>query len=1223
MNRRSKKGSALLIVLGFLSFMVVSAVAFAIWMRTERLPSSALRRTIANRYLVKAALAQAMSRVDDAIRSHGFPGAWHTNDTMNGTANVSVYRDANDCAYDWWEARVFMPPDPEGETLSGDQNSRYAPITKTVSVLNLEALGYLPPSIVNDVRLLSRSSWAAQWDYFNFDAGRYAFCAVNVSDMLDINKIAADSPRTSAGAARAQRSGEKPLPSRFSLAYLFRETEDGFSKLNDGAVKLFDKRVHTDREWASAPLVSLMDYNLSLGEETAGNFYSPFVEWVTGLNNKNLFYRGTAGANAPKVKGAERQPFVTDSWFPQDDFVKSDGSPNTPLDLSCNQPFKNGTLKTGNASFATVAQAVENNFWTTMMYNGGAFSFSDFFSLFDYLDEDNVPVSLAFPCVERVPMFAGLEAYGNLKVEFSKTYEDAGEEASGNDVKKMSERKIKVTANGMGLGSLIVFPFRGGPSPVACEAQAFGRLVFVASNGDAAPTLSMRNTNFARNFRPLNEAEWTTLPNNDSQFMLAEGAGPVLKRTAAADSLVVTLPSRAPESWTPQEPKESDWLKLNGKCWERKPLAFADVTVEKAIIRKNEYYRKNDRGEVVGTPHKTTYQILLRPFDVDGNVIEEIKTDTEYADESKINELQYKLRPCLVAWARIKQDGKTVDMVPATYEDDKAYNNIDNNPVLLQNGVIIEEMNVSLGNFPITSPEGVNDRFKLPILSFQGKTTIKYSDVLSGADTAANEWEYPTCYAIDPRFNWAPENWWFETELAGNSIGEKWYRAVFESGGTSGKGILDDFVNNEFRGSVKDRGDRANKPFLFVSNLGYLQSVGELAFLPRLTYIRDDGQLTLFSCLLGHTRDNMGNGTISKGDDLYNGVMRESNTASTMPCALAAWKFYQNYRTNRDGFEFGANLYRRGLINGSQGFYVNPYAQSQEVMLAALANTPLNYWVAGTNVVSVQDKSSIPSKFNDSDYHDYMFAQFSPKGVNMSGQDLNKIALFLRHRFEDLASMITPPNTADPDVIYAYAKVWEDLFDALDWGGGLGDDYTVRQLYEDLKSYFDGGGNGAGYGEEYKRRNKYGSLNLFAKGNRQGINASFTLNTGNAVYKDELGLPADPLRAETQVNGFTGGTSSTFYDNLSDVDRMFLHSYWRDCFANKQQLFLIFVRAESTALGGAGEGTPAQQGGRAVALVWRDPMPPTGADVYEQEDKNYQPRRHPHKMRVLFYRQFD
>ena len=34
-----KKGSALLIVLGMLSFMVVSAVGFSVYMRTSRAPS--------------------------------------------------------------------------------------------------------------------------------------------------------------------------------------------------------------------------------------------------------------------------------------------------------------------------------------------------------------------------------------------------------------------------------------------------------------------------------------------------------------------------------------------------------------------------------------------------------------------------------------------------------------------------------------------------------------------------------------------------------------------------------------------------------------------------------------------------------------------------------------------------------------------------------------------------------------------------------------------------------------------------------------------------------------------------------------------------------------------------------------------------------------------------------------------------------------------------------
>ena len=63
-----RKGSALLIVLGMLSFMVVSAVGFSIYMRSSRTPSSYLRRNIAARYLVRSALAKAI----EVIGRHGF-----------------------------------------------------------------------------------------------------------------------------------------------------------------------------------------------------------------------------------------------------------------------------------------------------------------------------------------------------------------------------------------------------------------------------------------------------------------------------------------------------------------------------------------------------------------------------------------------------------------------------------------------------------------------------------------------------------------------------------------------------------------------------------------------------------------------------------------------------------------------------------------------------------------------------------------------------------------------------------------------------------------------------------------------------------------------------------------------------------------------------------------------------------------------------------------------
>ena len=42
-----KRGSALLVVLGMVAFMVVSAVAFSAYMRASRLPNSYLRRASA------------------------------------------------------------------------------------------------------------------------------------------------------------------------------------------------------------------------------------------------------------------------------------------------------------------------------------------------------------------------------------------------------------------------------------------------------------------------------------------------------------------------------------------------------------------------------------------------------------------------------------------------------------------------------------------------------------------------------------------------------------------------------------------------------------------------------------------------------------------------------------------------------------------------------------------------------------------------------------------------------------------------------------------------------------------------------------------------------------------------------------------------------------------------------------------------------------------------
>ena len=148
-----KRGSALLIVLGMMTFMVVSAVAFSMFMRQNRLPSSFLRQRISASQLAKAALANAMGEIDAAIGDNPYPGV------------------GNDSNRNFWRSRVFMG-DEEAYNRNPDDSDI---IDETVSTLTLEALAYLPPPLVDTVRFWSRRTRTAAWAPLAYDAGRYAY----------------------------------------------------------------------------------------------------------------------------------------------------------------------------------------------------------------------------------------------------------------------------------------------------------------------------------------------------------------------------------------------------------------------------------------------------------------------------------------------------------------------------------------------------------------------------------------------------------------------------------------------------------------------------------------------------------------------------------------------------------------------------------------------------------------------------------------------------------------------------------------------------------------------------------------------------------------------------------------------------------------------------------------------------------------------------------------
>ena len=132
------------------------------------------------------------------------------------------------------------------------------------------------------------------------------------------------------------------------------------------------------------------------------------------------------------------------------------------------------------------------------------------------------------------------------------------------------------------------------------------------------------------------------------------------------------------------------------------------------------------------------------------------------------------------------------------------------------------------------------------------------------------------------------------------------------------------------------------------------------------------------------------------------------------------------------------------------------------------------------------------------------------------------------------------------------------------------------------------------------------------------------------------------MQKQTEVNGWEAAYDELWGQDGSDadslmgaklendtadlygVDRKFLYGYWRDSFAVKQQLFLVFVRAEPMMMGGGIIGqTPPQLGARAVALVWRNPYRGSKSYVESGEGGASTPEYAPHQTRVLFYRQFD
>ena len=1027
-NLSARRGSALLIVLGMVGVMVISAVAFSAYMRYSRLPSSYLRRTSASRHLAHAAMAEAIDIIDASIGDNPHPGV--------GLAATLYPRETGRSAIrNYWRDHCYIGTN---ELVSSE---------KTVSVLTLEALAYVPPALVNEIRYFSRHSPAASWQRLGYDSGRFAFCAIDVSDHFDVNRVPADYGRNSSDGGK------------FSLAFAFENNAHTSYTISPSAWDSFiENYVDIDAlripgkapSTSKMPFVSLADLGLALYGK-AGSIASevfPFMSYLVS---------GGSGLNGiedlPGADMIRRFNVISDGLCPSSATKK-----NQEGDLSSRQPFprmKKGSAKTTNREVLTL---VDNGTSRLIEEN---MTLLDMISLYDYLDDNDLPVSLALPTTERVPMVCGLQTA--LQMDFTPEVNEVNEpeEKDVNEVGqfyfKTSHCKLKFTAAG-GFSGMYMFPFlrdKDVPSS-GYTAETALRICF----GTASPRL-----------RTVSGSAY--LVQNGSDFS-ATGVGGCAMRPKVQSGNLSWSDVKTPEDAV--EKKDSTvnfsevrtWFSDNDLFWVK----------QKFVLKAKDEFGNKTFEEDVGAK-EAWVNPEFHPIGDDG------KGDGGFTVDVLKKGGSVTVKPYMTAAVRITKGGDTLDLVPASYEDDVKYNAVNSDKNIANIG-------------------GSTDR--QPIITFSGNKEIVFGlESFAKKETvtvAIQPTDAQSIFCPDPRWNFAPENF----VRINQPLDKTWFT---------------DSANPKC--GIGDNG-RDRDLFMFVSNQGYMQSVSELAFLPRTSYDLGGGSTTT------------GNAAFSFD---YDDFPTEVANAKNWNLMWRTYRLYPQGGLSSDG------LYNIGLFDGGRGFRMNPYTPSRTALLSALANPPYSWWAASTNDQAV-GKSSVVDADATTFNRDYAFSAMNSK-AKFAWKDMELLA-------DSIGAAMRSNANGD----------WCAGYDSLDWAG------------------------------------------------------------------DDEHFAGVQLSSETC--------------DLYDVDRKFLYGFWRDCFAAKQQLFLVFVRAEPMMMGGGAAGqAPPQLGSRAMALVWRNPAAGSvtgvaGGDkawpdsLSETRDEVLKGRsggssaadaNRPHRTRMLFYRQFD
>lgn len=1062
--------------------MVVSAVSFSVFMRESRKPSSYLRRSVTSRALLKAALANAISRIDGTLNNDEQRVEGIYDDLYPGVGPSLEDPGANnDENGGYWSNRVFMP--------FGEVDTAF-----TVSTLTLESLAYLPPAIINEVRIFSRKTRTAEWQNMAFDLGRYAFCAVDVSDCFDINKVRANERRSSASNCR------------FNLSPLF---PDNAAQLD----AVFDKASNLTPNY----FVSLADFNVVAGK---GNPFAPWMDYI-GTRNGQIYSKSDHATVSNAL-------FITDTWFPPTNNIGGVTKKVYNLEAgSKNQPWS-----TYDASSAEDALDAANDPGVAApifkMVQGVGMA-----CLYDYLDKDQVPLSYCMPCTETAPMICALGMDQNTSIKIARKVEDVATGDYGTPVEEDGVQKYPYTVTvkkcvlnvkvlDLAASGVMAFPFKRAHIKnnykTSFSGEALFRIFFAPKNIDSRLQAGGEDTYV----HPLRGQRLDAVQGGWKNGVYSARASNIKgERNFSFAHEIVSQEDALAEFDASAESAEPDSNLSLFYIVEKKNNKTDDVeqwySFDGLASDTKCFQPRDEKGIICDW-----WDDLVKggksqlPMPQDG-VWQELPSGEGRNADNPLNGQEFV--PHVAVWVRAFNGDDTYDMVPARPEDDEIYG---------------DRSQMQLGEWKTLAGGEDNS----PILEFPGNIIIKlgYKEHVQQAQAAGggegetlefSQWN--RLYVADPRYNYAPENWVAVTVNQDEALRkENWLTSI--------DGLL-------------GRPDgRDGDIFMFTSDQEYLQSIGELAFIPRVGDSATSGN-QINRHYLAYTDLNGAGFNKRKGGNVF-------EMLDHLGQSEFYWRTYATYDKG-DGVDNIYSLREGGtgpndgtaceIKSGNNDFRANPYSQDPRIMAAVVEGTPIDFYAASTN--DFNTLYSNPGAAKPEDARDYIFTgdkEFQNSYGYIEG--FSGVATRIREAFRRSAIESNAKTGKNMN--------WENVFDNLNWKSS---------------------------------------------------------ERGDEQY-DFLG--------------------ATLQDPLHEVDRKFLHAFWRDCFQNRQQLFLVFIRAEPLTVGGMGFGSlaAAQLGARGVALVWRDPLPPVkNRQARQQRTALTRPNQWrqmfeqsgPHRTRILFYHQID